>query len=63
MTEEVQIGTWHQGPLHPFMLPLESLLNPWKEPPLHRLPNPERGKPAIIAPGRCPNKWDAMTTN
>jgi len=35
---------------------LEPLFKPWEEPTLHRLPNPERGKPAIIAPGRRPSK-------
>lgn len=31
---------------------LQPLFKPWEEPILHRLPNPDRGKPAIIAPGR-----------
>ena len=31
---------------------LEPLFKPWEEPLQHRLPNPERGKLAIIAPGR-----------
>ncbi len=35
---------------------LEPLFRPWEEPALHRLPNPERGKPAIVAPGRRPSK-------
>jgi len=35
---------------------LEPLFKPWEEPTMHRLPNPERGKPAIIAPGRRPSK-------
>lgn len=35
---------------------LEPLFKPWEEPAMHRLPNPERGKPAIIAPGRRPSK-------
>ncbi|RLG58989.1 restriction endonuclease subunit R, partial [Candidatus Geothermarchaeota archaeon] len=35
---------------------LEPLFKPWEEPVQHRLPNPERGKPAIIAPGRRPSK-------
>ena len=35
---------------------LEPLFKPWEEPLQHRLPNPERGKPAIIAPGRRPSK-------
>ncbi len=35
---------------------LEPLFKPWEEPTRHRLPNPERGKPAIIAPGRRPSK-------
>ncbi len=35
---------------------LEPLFKPWEEPTLHRLPNPERGKPAIIDPGRRPSK-------
>jgi len=38
------------------MSALEPLFKPWEEPTLHRLPNPERGKPAIIAPGRRPSK-------
>lgn len=35
---------------------LEPLFKPWEKPTCHRLPNPERGKPAIIAPGRRPSK-------
>ncbi len=35
---------------------LEPLFKPWEEPTRHRLPNPERGKPAIIKPGRRPSK-------
>jgi len=35
---------------------LEPLFKPWEEPTLHRLPNPQRGQPAIIAPGRRPSK-------
>ena len=35
---------------------LEPLFKPWEEPTLHRLPNPQHGKPAIIAPGRRPSK-------
>lgn len=35
---------------------LEPLFKPWEEPTQHRLPNPERGKAAIIAPGRRPSK-------
>lgn len=35
---------------------LEPLFKPWEEPVQHRLPNPERGKAAIIAPGRRPSK-------
>jgi len=29
---------------------LEPLFEPWEEPTMHRLPNPERGRPAVIAP-------------
>jgi type III restriction enzyme len=35
---------------------LEPLFKPWEEPTLHRLPNPQRGQPAVIAPGRRPSK-------
>jgi len=35
---------------------LEPLFKPWEEPTLHRLPNPKRGQPAVIAPGRRPSK-------
>jgi type III restriction enzyme len=35
---------------------LEPLFKPWEEPIRHRLPNPDSGKPAIIAPGRRPSK-------
>jgi len=35
---------------------LEPLFKPWEEPILHRLPNPQRGQPAVIAPGRRPSK-------
>lgn len=35
---------------------LEPLFKPWEEPVRHRLPNPQRGKAAIIAPGRRPSK-------
>jgi type III restriction enzyme len=35
---------------------LEPLFKAWEEPVLHRLPNSERGKPAVIAPGRRPSK-------
>lgn len=35
---------------------LEPLFKPWEEPARHRLPNSERGEPAIIAPGRRPSK-------
>lgn len=35
---------------------LEPLFKPWEEPTCHRLPNPQRGQPAIIAPGRRPSK-------
>lgn len=35
---------------------LEPLFRPWEEPTQHRLPNPERGKAAVIAPGRRPSK-------
>ena len=35
---------------------LEPLFKPWKEPTLHRLPNPLQGGPAIIQPGRCLSK-------
>lgn len=35
---------------------LEPLFKPWEEPLQHRLPNPERGQAAIIAPGRRPSK-------
>lgn len=35
---------------------LEPLFKPWEEPTLHRLPNPQAGQPAIIAPGRRPSK-------
>lgn len=35
---------------------LEPLFKPWQEPTQHRLPNPQRGQPAIIAPGRRPSK-------
>jgi len=35
---------------------LEPLFKPWEEPTLHRLPNSQRGQPAIIAPGRRPSK-------
>jgi type III restriction enzyme len=35
---------------------LEPLFKPWEEPTQHRLPNPEPGQPATIAPGRRPSK-------
>jgi type III restriction enzyme len=35
---------------------LEPLFKPWEEPIRHRLPNPQTGGPAIIAPGRRPSK-------
>ncbi len=35
---------------------LEPLFKPWEEPIKHRLPNPQPGQPAIIAPGRRPSK-------
>ncbi len=35
---------------------LEPLFKPWEEPTRHRLPNPRRGEPAIIEPGRRPSK-------
>ncbi|HOJ34033.1 MAG TPA: DEAD/DEAH box helicase family protein [Candidatus Hydrogenedentes bacterium] len=35
---------------------LEPLFKPWEEPTCHRLPNPQRGQPAVIAPGRRPSK-------
>ncbi|MBC7237890.1 MAG: DEAD/DEAH box helicase family protein, partial [Chloroflexi bacterium] len=35
---------------------LEPLFKPWEEPTLHRVPNPQRGQPAVIAPGRRPSK-------
>ncbi|MGB9670532.1 MAG: DEAD/DEAH box helicase family protein [Halothiobacillaceae bacterium] len=35
---------------------LEPLFKPWEEPTMHRLPNPQPGQPAIIAPGRRPSK-------
>jgi type III restriction enzyme len=35
---------------------LEPLFKPWEEPIRHRLPNPQPGGPAIIAPGRRPSK-------
>jgi len=35
---------------------LEPLFKPWEEPTLHRLPNPKRGQPAVISPGRRPSK-------
>jgi type III restriction enzyme len=35
---------------------LMPLFKPWEEPVQHRLPNAERGQPAIIQPGRRPSK-------
>ncbi|BAC09032.1 DEAD/DEAH box helicase family protein [Thermosynechococcus vestitus] len=35
---------------------LQPLFKPWEEPTRHRLPNPQSGQPAIIAPGRRPSK-------
>ena len=35
---------------------LMPLFKPWEEPVQHRLPNAERGEPAIIQPGRRPSK-------
>ncbi|MBI2907605.1 MAG: DEAD/DEAH box helicase family protein [Chloroflexi bacterium] len=35
---------------------LEPLFKPWEEPVQHRLPNPEHGGPAVVAPGRRPSK-------
>jgi type III restriction enzyme len=35
---------------------LEPLFKTWEEPTLHRLPNPKKGEPAIIQPGRRPSK-------
>ena len=35
---------------------LEPLFKPWEEPIWHRLPNPQCGQPAVIAPGRRPSK-------
>lgn len=35
---------------------LMPLFKPWEEPIQHRLPNAERGQPAIIQPGRRPSK-------
>ena len=41
---------------------LEPLFKPWEEPTLHRLPNPERGRAAIIAPGRRLSKVPLVRT-
>ncbi|MDW8320175.1 MAG: DEAD/DEAH box helicase family protein [Armatimonadota bacterium] len=35
---------------------LQPLFRPWEEPTRHRVPNPVRGEPALVQPGRRPSK-------
>ncbi|GIV19493.1 MAG: type III restriction endonuclease subunit R [Armatimonadota bacterium] len=35
---------------------LQPLFRPWEEPTQHRVPNPVRGEPALVQPGRRPSK-------
>jgi type III restriction enzyme len=35
---------------------LDPLFQPWEEPTLHRVRNPQPGQPALIQPGRRPSR-------